>query len=840
MDDPVIYPELEAAIERAHAQPLPPELASIEHPELQDAAREVVEMLEGIEPEFERTARPLLSLLKFRETGLELAELSEKYGVSEDFISTAVGVTDMGAHQLALIDNDFVEVSTNDLLRVSSRTPCASVLSIHCGSLDVDRTAVRETTKLRRVLNHLFDLTEAEIAETSVLLTDFLSDNSELFKAMPDVAKELQDLCALESLTPEQSDAFARAVNALPSAIELDNIYLKGLLAITGHINKTSLLSRSLEDTVVYRSDIKPGQQSLVYTLRMLDNARIILQQCPANSQKFRQTMKFMLGIEDEPHSNIFNPDLEALLASLAAMSGFAEARQRLEPIWSVESGFSGVHSILQDILGRQVGQLDEVRGIMYGAIKALVDETEGEVATDADLVQQVFCFEDFTIGRIQRLLEPYFGIPSKAMYKLLEARTLRAWRETYDEARARTELELIDKFCDEKMQAVAEIDAPYTYTSNRIRAVADGPKTVREVDDELRARGLHIGDNQLSQTLGLLIAQSKKAEDPIKYFEKLEEDREAIEQLLADIRFVGQERNSNLTGALNWIDEVIDAGEDDKIKHAGLKKFIESYFVGPEPEEEEIPIVDEEPVEEVFEQIEEPEIVSDVEPEEPIVAEPELIATEVIPEPTPELVSPEAEEISAQREVRRAQLRSRFSTLKEYADELEGLFDEGLIELSDVTVFEASEGPKSIIERRNNRRPSDGFVSTDIRRLYGLLQIKLNLEDRGMVAQVNVTQPTKKNRIPYLALSVRRSEDDETGVVILEHPTHNHATYTADVDGGALQTWEDVSALSRKEILDFGGASTRHPNAASEFFMHHYDVLEADILRRIREQNQQ
>ncbi len=352
-------------------------------------------------------------------------------------------------------------------------------------------------------------------------------------------------------------------------------------------------------------------------------------------------------------------------------------------------------------------------------------------------------------------------------------------------------QLGALREFIDNKIAEVAPLDAPYAYTSKKIRSYENGPNLIRDLETSLDKRGL-TPSVEILQTLAILINQAETAEDKAAYFDKLAQARNQIEAHMAELDFVGarDEYTSPTANALRWIDEIIDAGKEGQVNNTRLMRFIQDYYLGPEPEtfEEPAPEAPEEaPIEDVLPTEETHEVPEDndtTEEEEPTPSD----------EPTP---------------------------LERYVTTLQDILGNIEIHRANVAVF-----PPGKTERQRQQREAreeNHFIDVDPERLQNLVRLKQSLEVEGKVATLMYTQPTSWSALPHFALYVQQSPEAGTGVCLLENPVNGNASYVFTVDGELVMDWEELARVTKQEARDLGAATFVHPTKGASNFDQHY-----------------
>lgn len=425
--------------------------------------------------------------------------------------------------------------------------------------------------------------------------------------------------------------------------------------------------------------------------------------------------------------------------------------------------------SILRAACLDQSDLMAEINKIFYDAAPDLV--------TSEDTAEQMLLLEEYKNSRLRELAASIadLGLLRRDELRSMEGFIESRLRQQKERQAFENELAVLREFIDAKIAELDVIDRPYRYTAKGIRTYEGGPELLRDLDRELESKEL-LPAMEILQTLSMLILQSEHAADKEHYFQQVIESRFAIEQLLADLEYVGaaDQYRSQLASTLRWIDEFLDSGQDDKITNSRFQDFLCDYYLGPgvEPingEDESLPHEDE--------------------AEQPKSADDTLDT----------------------------------SHIEQYIATLADILKDESIVHADVNVF-----PPGKLERQRKegaRRDVLTFVDVDPKRLENLVRLKKSLEAQGRAAQLMATNYTGWEALPYFVLFVRDDAEGNKGVCLLENPVNGNATYVFNVDGNIVRSWPEIARLTKQEAREFGAVPFVHPAKGASNFNQHYDL---------------
>lgn len=356
----------------------------------------------------------------------------------------------------------------------------------------------------------------------------------------------------------------------------------------------------------------------------------------------------------------------------------------------------------------------------------------------------------------------------------------------------------------------IAAIEEPFSYRSRRLRSYQGGTELLRHINLTFERRGIPLND-EARRTLAMMMLDSENAPESDEYFRSLHEARHAIEHRLAHMQTLGVSGHAVLTDILRWVDESVDAGF--AFNDRRLEAFVENYYLSSDQ-------LEESSEQEDHDNQLAPNLGSE-NVEEPAEATEEL--SDQVPEASSDHTASRSREL-----------------VEEYFLNLEELLEGQDLGFSDVAVFPPGArkiGTTSITEIARNVK---GFVDIDPRRLEGLIKLKDTMLSHGKHAQIILTAPTRWSSLPYFALFVSDDPERRVGVCILENVVHGTATYAFPVDGEVVQSWEELAAMTRSEVEDFGGVARQHPNRKNDSIERHYTLtlrhyIETELARLLR-----
>jgi len=344
----------------------------------------------------------------------------------------------------------------------------------------------------------------------------------------------------------------------------------------------------------------------------------------------------------------------------------------------------------------------------------------------------------------------------------------------------------------NELLGKIDSLEHPYRYTSDKIRSFKNGTKLVRDMEIELAHKKL-LTDRDIVQALGILIGQSQySGVDKTEYFVTLFDAQVELEGLLHDLnKNVSQPYRSSLINALHWLDELVDSGNDIKIKNHRLLTLIHDYCIGPEVDIEETP-----------------ESLTIL----PLVHNPR-----------------EGEIPISDRSTAEALQAARKRAHEVYGEILSSILDQEEIEFVDVVASALNQSRTN--HRATRLRQNDiRYADIDPNRLIGLIRLRDTLREQGKLAELKFIKGAQNQKYPPFILCVQSPNKATGGVCLLENPVVGYSSRLYPVGG---RDWRNIITLSRSELAaqDITVRTKIHKPKGSPIFDQHYAL---DLLNLI------
>jgi hypothetical protein len=412
--------------------------------------------------------------------------------------------------------------------------------------------------------------------------------------------------------------------------------------------------------------------------------------------------------------------------------------------------------------------QASFIKEAFYEVLENILNTSD----VDEVLLQQAFLAEQRFLAGIDGRLATIEALPHADTTRRIRIPNL---EQTLRELHYEAQLADLQEALGSMEQELSGIEKPYAYSAKGARRFEKGVSSIREISAELD-RLDWLRDKGAREVLGMLILESRTAKDREAFFTKLHDSRNRAEELLDNLHFLGSDRTSLLTNILNWLDEVVDAGEDSKVRNQYLQDFISDYYIGPGD-----------------------------------LAEPETIK---------QPLTDTKDRIARQKELTEL-----------YFEQFTELLNSADIEYEDIDVFPP--GTTEKLPRQQANQAVSRLTEIDPQRLEGLVRLKEQLANTGNTVELKFTNPTKWNSLPYFVLIVSPNGDASRSVCILENPINNRASYVFSVDGKRVQNWQQVAQGTRRQAVDTYGATPKvHPAKGGSTFGEHYDIkLRQEVL---------
>lgn len=548
---------------------------------------------------------------------------------------------------------------------------------------------------------------------------------------------------------------------------------------------------------------VKPGVLVLHSTSNLLDMATGVLYEHP---NALKDDMSRITGVGKVLKISTRDNMRVARTGSLTSAKHLSPAGKLAANAHEVMVGVHMIRKYIQPLgvqdavskarisIGLVRDQVLTVTHQIYEDFYTRVDEMVADRMVTDELALEMLTAERYVHARLRALLNEAYENDLATEHQINEIEAAMPLRLDQEIKTAISEQQLAElaEWANGVKTQITELEAPYTYTSKKIRGFEGGTNLLRDLAGELdRLDTLH-GD-ETREELAIILLQAKTASDKTMYYNKLHDDRYEIEKNLAELKYLGMHEQSRLTDILHWIDEVIDSGAEDQVRFKPLEDFINEYYLGPET------------------------VAHDTTTQDSVID-----LTEEQPE-TPEETEPtsEPEQPSAKKE--RA-TESNEQAIAQYFGELQEVLDTLDIEYAEVDVFPPDHSGKAR-DLSGEKDEVSRFIDIDPKRLQGLVRLKKAFEHQGKSVRLIATRPTKWAPLPHFALYIQEDPGITTGVCILENPVNGNASYVYSVDGELIQAWEELAVGTRKNAREFGAIPFVHPTKEAGSFNQHYDI---------------